>query len=301
MSSLTCFPTPLPDESLYSIFCRYHIRSCNAHDATTISQLFDRCRSLQTSILSPRPLKNAREWIDTTPGFNRSSLMLEHTAYPFFRSFIQNPNPKFSSYAADRFFLSLYMNCSTPSKHLRFCPKCARAQWDAFGTAYWQLLPQINGYEICPVHLEPIRETNISHEDIMHRFFPASSVLSSPLSNEDSFRLRHIRAHFNEFLQTAQDIDFVFHYAASGFLLGVKIRKVLLYDLLPVKHRWEYALLNDPVLDTCCNDSMVDLIASLYHDHYKLATQLPFFPVLLQLRVCRLLFGGIKRFCTRKI
>lgn len=301
MSSLTCFPTPLPEESLYSIFCRYHIRSCNNCDSTTISQLFDQCRSLQTSILSPRPLKHAREWIDTTPGFNRSSLMLDHTAYPFFRSFIPNPNPKFSSYAADRFFLSLYLNCSTSSKRLRYCPKCASAQLKTFGTSYWQILPQINGYEICPVHLVPIQETDILHTDIVHRFFPASYVLAEYKSFKDPVRLDWINSHWKDFLQMAQDIEYIFRLSASGLLLGTKIRRVLLYNLLPVRSGWEYTLLKDSVIDYCGNEDHINFLASLYRDHYKLATQIPFLPAFLQLRICRLLFGDIRCFVMRKV
>ena len=304
MSSLSCFPTPLPGEALYSIFCRYHIRSCNDSDSTTLFQLFDQCRSLQTSILSPRPLKHAREWIDTTPGFNRSSLMLDHTAYPFFRTFIQNTNPHFSSYAADRFFLSLYMNCSVPTKRLRFCPKCAKAQWEAFGAAYWQTLPQINGFEICPIHLEPIRETVITHKDIMHRFFPASSVLTNSnlyVNQEDQPRLCWIESHWNAFLQLSKDIMFIANLSSSDFLLGVKIRQVLLFDLLPVRNRWEYALEDDPVLDVCGSEIKATFLASLYRNHYTLGTQIHSAPAFLQLRVCRLLFGDISRFCSRKV
>ena len=304
MSSLTCFPTPLPDESLYSIFCRYHVRSCNDRDTTTISQLFGQRRSLQTSILSPRPLKHAREWIDTTPGFNRSSLVLDHTAYPFYRTFIHNSNPKFSSYAADRFFLSLYTNCSVPSRRLRYCPKCAQAQWDSFGTAYWQILPQINGYEICPVHLEPIRETVVTHEDIMHRFFPASNVLFNSEVNDSPQsvdRLHRIEASWDSFLQMSRDILFIFRFSISGFLLGAKIRRVLLYDLIPVRKRWEFTLLSDPILDQCGDSDLIEHFASLYRDHYKLATQISLAPVLFQLRICRLLFGDLRRFVSRRV
>ena len=301
MSSLTCFPTPLPEESLYSILCRYHVRSCNDRDSTTISQLFDQCRSLQTSILSPRPLRHARNWIDTTSGFNRSSLLLDHTAYPFFRTFISNPNPKFSSYAADRFFLSLYQNCSIPSKRLRYCPKCAQAQWETFGASYWQILPQINGYEICPVHLVPIQETEILHTDIIHRFFPASHVLSDNNPRKDPARLDWINIHWKHFLQMAQDIDYISRLAVSGFLLGVKIRKVLLYNLLPVRKGWEYALINDPVIDHCGSETQADYLASFYRNHYSLATQIPFLPAFMQLRICRLMFGDIRRFVMRKV
>lgn len=301
MSSLTCFPTPLPEESLYSIFCRYHIRSCNAQDSTTISQLFDGCRSLQTSILSPRMLKYARDWIDKTPGFNRTSLMLDHTAYPFYRTFIPNPNPHFTSYSADRFFLSLYRNCSTESKRIRYCPKCVRAQWETFGTAYWQILSQINGYEICPVHLELIREVEINHKDIRNHFFPANCVLSNMKPIENTSRFRWIETHWDAFLQMAQDIQFISRFSVSGFLLGARIRKVLLYDLLPVRKYWEHNLEYDPVLVTCSSEHLGEYIVSLSYDHYKLSTQIPFMPAFLQLRICRILFGDIQRFVSRQL
>ena len=48
-------------------------------------------------------------------------------------------------------------------------------------------------------------------------------------------------------------------------------------------------------------DEQADFVASLYRDHYKLATQIPFLPAFLQLRICRLLFGDIRRFVSRKV
>lgn len=37
---LTCFPTPYPDEWWYSVLCRYHTRSGNPKQQTTIRELF---------------------------------------------------------------------------------------------------------------------------------------------------------------------------------------------------------------------------------------------------------------------
>ena len=39
---LTCFPTPYPDEWWYSVLCRYHTRSGNTKQQTTIRELFHR-------------------------------------------------------------------------------------------------------------------------------------------------------------------------------------------------------------------------------------------------------------------
>ena len=37
---LPFFPTPYPDESFYSILCRYHVRSGAPTSASTINRLF---------------------------------------------------------------------------------------------------------------------------------------------------------------------------------------------------------------------------------------------------------------------
>lgn len=40
----------------------------------------------------------------------------------------------------------------------------------------------------------------------------------------------------------AQDIQFISRFSVSGFLPGVRIRKVLLYDMLPARKNWKYSL-----------------------------------------------------------
>ena len=37
---LSFFPTPYPDELWYSVLCRYHLRTGNKKQATTIGELF---------------------------------------------------------------------------------------------------------------------------------------------------------------------------------------------------------------------------------------------------------------------
>ena len=113
------FPAPHPDETLYSLLCRYHVRSCNQSDDATLHQLFDKKRSLHTTVLSPFPLRFATPWTDSFHGISRESLLLDHTAFPFYRAFYSCSNNSRSSYAADRFFMAMYNNCCTPSKKLR--------------------------------------------------------------------------------------------------------------------------------------------------------------------------------------
>ena len=299
MASFGCFPVPLPYETLYSFLCRYHVRSCNASDQVTIRQLFDQKRSLHTTVLSPFPLRFAGEWTDSFQGFTRDSLIREHTAFPFYQSFHSCANVSRSSYAADRFFMAMYNRCATPSKKLRYCPKCVQLQWESFGVSYWHILPQINGFEICPIHLELIRETDISHRDIRYNFFPASNVLSGKVRfHEDLSQLHWVEEHLPEHLRLAEDITYLFQYSYTGFHLGLKMQKVLQFDLLPVHHNWLKILLSDPVsMIGLCDD----YFAALVHNPSELISQIHCIPVILQLRICWAMFGSVQKFCTVRL
>lgn len=301
MNLPSCFPTPHPDEALYSIFCRYHVRSGNATDDATLHQLFDKKRSLHTTVLSPFPLRFASQWTDSFTGMSRDSIIMDHTAYPFYRSFYFCSNDSRSSYAADRFFMAMYNNCCTVSKKLRYCPKCAQAQWQNLGVSYWQILPQINGYEICQIHKEPIRETCISHRDIRYNFFPASNELGKPAPSNDSDHLRWVDQHREDFLQMALDISFLFRFSYYGFNLGAKIQKALQFDRLPVRHNWVRDILADPVIQGCGDIACFNALEALAFDPYKLISQIRFVNVCLQLRICRALFGDLEDFCYARI
>ena len=302
MSLPVSFPTPLPDESLYSILCRYHVRSCNQSDSTTLNQLFDQRLSLHTTVLSPFPLRFASQWTDSFQGFSRETLIRDHTAYPFYRAFYPCSNDSRSSYAADRFFMAMYKNCCTRSKKLRYCPKCAKAQWQQLGVSYWQILPQINGYEICPIHLEPIRETHITHWDIRYNFYPASNELGNPVdySDEDG-HIEWVEQNRDAFLQMALDISFLFRFSYYGFNLGAKIQKVLQYDLLHIRHNWVRSILTDPVLSECGGLSCLNSLQALIDDPYKLLSQIQCVAVCLQLRLCRAMFGDLEDFCNARL
>ena len=296
-----CFPVPLPNETLYSILCRYHVRSCNATDNATLLQLFDKRRSLHTTALSPFPLRYAKDWTDAFQGFTRDSLIREHTAFPFYQSFHTCMNSARTSYAADRFFMAMYNRCATPSKRLRYCPKCAQNQWESFGVSYWQVMPQIHGYEVCPIHKELIRETEITHQDIRYTFYPASDVLKGKIKPCDDLKQLHwVEQNMEEYLSLAQDITYLYQYSYTGFHLGLKMQKVLQYDLLPVNQNRVRKFLTDPIdeLNSLEND---EYYRALIYDPSELISQIYCIPVILQLRICWAMFGNIEKFCTVKV
>ena len=298
MSVPVCFPTPLPDETLYSILCRYHVRSCNASGKATIMQLFDgRQPSLHTSMLSPYPLKYAASWKDHFVGASMESMVLEHSAVPFYRAFRSRTVPSLSDYSAFRYFITMYNNCCTSTKKLRYCPKCAQSQWEAFGTVYWQVLPQIRGYEICLLHKEPIRETAISHHDIQQSFFPASNVIGHDNSCGETERLHRIEKHWEEYLQQAEDINYIFRHSYPGLCFPKNFCKIVIQRIFPEEPVWVQRLLYDDFLFDCEDYPGSNYLLDTLKDIPSLISRFEYMPICLQMYFCRIVFGDIKKAC----
>ena len=181
---LLLFPSPYPGESFYSILCRYHVRSGNRCDQHTIHQLFGKSISLHSTLLSPYHIQYAENWFFPNSGLNAESLLRQHTAFNLFA--LRAGKYECSSVLAAAFRKSKYHDHSRCVQHrlihqsgfLRYCPECAKLQKKLYGEAFWQMLPQIDGLEYCPIHRCRILNSPIPVDRIKYGFYPASAVLN---------------------------------------------------------------------------------------------------------------------------
>ena len=81
---LPLFPSPYPGESFYSILCRYHVRSGNASDWHTSSQLFGYNSSLMSTLLTPFHLEMIRYWTPPVSGLDPRDMLHQNTAYDLY-------------------------------------------------------------------------------------------------------------------------------------------------------------------------------------------------------------------------
>lgn len=82
---LPSFPTPYPDESLYSVFCRYHVRSGNARYTDTAMDLFGNWQyAFHSSVTTPYRLEFADRWFSKKSGMTALDLMKHNTSYPIY-------------------------------------------------------------------------------------------------------------------------------------------------------------------------------------------------------------------------
>ena len=260
-----CFPTPYPGESLYSILCRYHVRSCNKNDIYTIAQLFGFRTSIRYTVLSPALLAYETGWLKELSGITMESLMNENTAFRFSLPFAASFGPgklstENNTSEKSCIFRRIHWKNIHPSKRLRYCPKCAAEQKRVFGEAYWGVLPQMAGYEVCHIHGEPIRESIIPLNAIQYKFYPASCVLSSssPEIYGGMDKMNKINRYYTSYQRHASEINWCycnpnfFCFIRSSICVVNRSRNIFVSRQMD-KH----------VLNKCfCQDAIASIISS---------------------------------------
>lgn len=186
---LPLFPAPYPGESFYSILCRYHVRSGNVNDWHTVRQLFGYNTSLMSTLLSPYHMENVKNWIPASAGITVENMLFQNTAFPLYSitSWVYSINCiraiVIEGSTKGRLPCQVQTKLIHSSRHLRYCPECAKAQKQLYGESYWQVLPQLEGAEYCPIHKTRIKNSAVSLHDIRHHFFPASEALCNTPEN----------------------------------------------------------------------------------------------------------------------
>jgi hypothetical protein len=209
---LTFFPTPYPDELLYSILARYHIRSGNFGPKATLRDLFGSTRVVATYDLP----SHLDALVPRLPPYSRhtaESLISEHTLYPFYAPFLPPARAqlvlnsmKAHSWGDIHARIGIMASLVKPTGYLRFCPECLQTDEKMYGEPYWHRLHQVPGVLVCPQHFTSIYDSQVStYGEGRHEFYPAAAencVIPSQQANFSS----EIRM---ELKLIAQDIEWV--------------------------------------------------------------------------------------------
>lgn len=152
------FPTPYPDELLYSIVARYHIRSGNVFWKHTLEDLFGK-RTISASVLLPSGIGSLVQHLPKNTTLNEQVLIEKHTMYPFYTVFLPTEKAQsiYDSMISDDgkkiYMQSGIMASSIPqNKFLKYCSACVEEDIATFGELYWHRIHQLPGNLICPKH-----------------------------------------------------------------------------------------------------------------------------------------------------
>ena len=207
------FPTPYPDECLYSILCRYYARCGNTGYESTSKLLFGKLQVLTSSVYFPIRLECVDNWVSPKSGISRHSIAVNHTMYPYwaitytseFRSKMEDLiDGKISSSKINR--SAAIKSRRSWLKYLRYCPICSAEDITAYGETYWHRKHQLQGSIYCLKHQIRLMESKVSLHRVQTDFCPASSEVNTKCDVNifDSFS-----EHKDKFLKIGQENEWL--------------------------------------------------------------------------------------------
>ncbi len=156
------FPTPYPDELLYSTLGRYAIRSGNIAEIHNFEDLFS-TRNCIATVELPTRLDALIENMPVNATYTVEELINNHTLFPYYAAFIPPDRAeeiidlmRIGNGDISYMKIGLISNSISLNEHFRFCPECFKEDIETYGEPYWHRIHQITGVFICSKHKIPI-------------------------------------------------------------------------------------------------------------------------------------------------
>ncbi len=162
------FPTPHPDELLYSLCARFGARVRYLNAKSVLDELFG-TREATATIDLPNNIEHLSATLPAGSSLTPERLINRHTLLPFFSAFL--PPDRVVQLEADMrgnrgqvgYMRSGVMASRIPTLgYMRFCPVCIQEDERRFEEAYWHRIHQISGVEVCPTHGVFLEESSVS-------------------------------------------------------------------------------------------------------------------------------------------
>lgn len=213
------FPTPYPDELLYSILARYHIRSTNISPKATLKELVNSTTMIATFDL-PSHIESLISNLPVLSTHTAESLIKFYTLYPLYKPFLPIKRAKsvYNSmckhFAGDIHSRIGIMASTVPLiKFFRFCPTCVRKDYKIVGEFYWHRLHQVSGVLVCPIHKVCLQNSFVKIKgNNRHEFIAADS-------DNCVFRpsvVNYTKTTLNKLIKLAEDINLLLNSSFSS-------------------------------------------------------------------------------------
>lgn len=176
------FPTPYPDELLYSVLARYYAWSANVSPKVALQELFGKTTVVATFDL-PSHIESLVQNLPFGSKHAVESLIRQNTLYPLYAPFLPTVRAKtiFDSmrdhFSGDIHTRTGIMASAVPQiNFFRFCPVCLLEDSEKYGEQYWHRVHQIVGVLICPIHQVHLQNSRIKIQgDNRHEFYAADA------------------------------------------------------------------------------------------------------------------------------
>ncbi|MGG3772975.1 TnsD family transposase [Heyndrickxia faecalis] len=152
------FPSPYPDELLYSVIARYHIRAGNLFWKHTLDDLFGK-RTTCATVFLPSGIRSLVQRLPQNTTLTEQELIEKHTMYPFYTVFLPTEKAQsiYEAMMSDdgrKIYMQSGMMASAipQNQYLKYCPSCFQEDFTKYGELYWHRLHQLPGNLICTKH-----------------------------------------------------------------------------------------------------------------------------------------------------
>ena len=185
---LLFFPTPYPDEMLYSVLCRYHLRCGNPPAPQTNLEIWG--KRYGKTIFLPDGIAHFARKIPESSGLTAERIIYENTILPWLKPFMSGIRGKQLIDALTNGNRKIYnmtglaRTQSFDLPYLRYCPQCADEDIKKYAETYWHRVHQLPDITVCPKHQSVLIDSQYRTNELKHGFFNA---LSATENNEQIF------------------------------------------------------------------------------------------------------------------
>jgi len=159
------FPTPYPDELLYSVLARYCIQSGNNNYINNFDDIFG-SRNVIASVEFQGRLDLLMLNMPKYSEYTIERFIFQHTLFPYYLSFSPEEKARevielMSNKGTSKIYnkTGIVSHSIKTNLFLRFCPKCNEEDFLKYGENYWHRLHQIPGVLMCPIHKVTIQDS----------------------------------------------------------------------------------------------------------------------------------------------
>lgn len=179
---MSFFPKPYPDELLYSILARYHLRSGNTGPKLTVHELFGSRNAIATADL-PCNLESLAAKLRLISRVTVEKLIQNHTLYPFYGAFLPHERSqqiveamRFEKGGSIHNQVGIRASSIRVPKYFRFCPTCIDHDQAKYGELYWHRIHQAPGVLVCPHHGTLLQESSVPFQGMNRHEYIAASI-----------------------------------------------------------------------------------------------------------------------------
>ena len=173
---LLFFPTPYPDEILYSVLCRCHKRCGEPSARRTNLKMWGKAYGKRLYL--PDNIEHIAEQIPVSARLTAERFIADTTIFPFLKPFLTQDK------AARLFDDMKYGNSNiyniagfshvllSRQQRLRYCELCIRDDIEKYGEPYWHRLHQLPGVFACATHSIALTDSSVEAAAAIDRYCP---------------------------------------------------------------------------------------------------------------------------------